>query len=78
MEDVKNITRTNEMSNTTQTKKVKVSGVGFENSDGSGTQTTPKKDFVVDFIKEEKGAKYPYLVEYNRGTRRYFKKIVQI
>ena len=52
--------------------------VGFENPDGSGTQTTPKKDFVVDFIKEEKGAKYPYLVEYNRGTRRYFKKIVQI
>ena len=67
MEDIKNVTRSNEMSNTTQTKKVKVSGVGFENPDGSGTQTTPKKD-----------AKYPYLVEYNRGTRRYFKKIVQI
>ena len=55
-------------------RKVLVNGVGYENSDGSGTQTTYKTNYEVTLIGENKGAKYPYLVEY-RGNKRYFKDI---
>lgn len=54
--------------------KVKVTGVGYENPDGSGTQTTYKTNYEVEFVEKVEGEKYPYLVEY-RGHKRYFKDI---
>lgn len=57
-------------------RKVRVTGVGYENSDGSGAQTTYKVNYEVTLIDEVKGAKYPYLVEY-RDNKRYFKDITE-
>ena len=57
-------------------RKVRVTGVGYENPDGSGAQTTYKVNYEVTLIDEVKGAKYPYLVEY-RDNKRYFKDITE-
>lgn len=54
--------------------KVKVTGVGYERPDGSGTQTTYKTNYEVTFLEKVEGKEYPYLVEYH-GNKRYFKKI---
>lgn len=54
---------------------VYVTGIGYENPDGSGIQTKYKRHEKVTLIKEEKGAKYPFLVEYHGDIRRYFKAV---
>lgn len=71
MEPIKEIRKIEEVK---EPKKVRVTGVGYENADGSGTQTTYKVNMEATLLKEEKGAKYPYLVEY-RGIKRYFKNV---
>ena len=65
------------MKNTVKEEKkdVYVTGVGYENSDGTGIQTLYKKHEKVTLLKEEKGAKYPFLVEYHGDIKRYFKTI---
>lgn len=68
------VTRKNEVQGPQPGDKVRVTGVGYENPDGSGSQTTYKTNYEVNYVKEVKGAKYPYLVEY-RGNKRYFKQI---
>ena len=74
MEDLKK--NENKLSLPTLPRKVYVTGVGYENPDGSGTQTTYKVNYEVTLTGEKKGAKYPYLVEY-RGNKRYFKNVVE-
>lgn len=56
-------------------RKVKVTGVGYENPDGSGTMTTYKTHMEATLLEEKVGAEYPYLVEYHGDIRRYFKEI---
>lgn len=68
------VTRKNEVQGPQPGDKVRVTGVGYENPDGSGAQTTYKTNYEVTLLDEVKGAKYPYHVEY-RGNKRYFKEI---
>ena len=74
MEEIKDTEIRKQEPKVLEKRKVLVNGVGYENPDGSGTQTTYKVDYEVTLVAEEKGAEYPYLVEY-RGNRRYFKDI---